>query len=161
MVKIYTSLDKIPKYYDVDRFPASAYDLCVAGDDLDVTDFEAVDKFENIEIQEIKYGEFDSSLFFIGKDKSLYYRDLSGGLKTLIYIRWLKRNYEKDKTCVNVSGCSQPILEHIFEEVDGTNISLLLRHVDVLSCKDREYLVNSRRKVDTAEKLKKVLIETL
>lgn len=159
MVKLYTSLDRVPKGRKFCRFPNLMFKNYIRESDLDDNDLKLIEELEGYHAE--WYGDANTFLLRSKYDTTAS-KYLPYGIQTLIFIRHVVKTKDKKgmKWCYNVSSCNSKILEKIFEIVDDTDILLYLRHIDVIACKNREYRVN-RKKAYTAVELKNLLIEQL
>ena len=83
---------------------------------------------------------------------------ISTGLKTLLTIRYLKRN--NIAMGVDITGCGANIIEFIFKEINDGSIPVVLRHSDLWDLKnDHSVSVNDKQAVDTISDLVSAIIE--
>lgn len=80
------------------------------------------------------------------------FKDLSTGLKTLINAHHLVKI--GDPIILNVTECGPNVLSYVFDEVAGSNVSLLLLHNDLAMGRDDwRFLINEDHVVDTVFKM--------
>lgn len=86
-------------------------------------------------------------------------RHLSTGCKTAILcFYYISRNESK---CINVSECGGNALEEIFDLVDDSCVSVMLRHTSFVIDRRHSYLLNGSVECDGAIELKRRLRNVL
>lgn len=146
MIKLYTDIkyasDNIEWIYSNDAL----FNSKINANQLNSKDLQLMNEIEGLTLNDKTNSLFNSPTGMITID------NISTGLKTLLNIRWLKRqgliNYG-----VNITECGPNILDYVFEEVSDGSICVLLNHWDVLSCKDRYIEVNGTQRVKTMKNL--------
>ena len=122
------------------------FNSSISINDLTEKDFQLMDKIEGVKLYDKKTGALQSKTGIISLTQ------ISTGLKTLLNIRHIKRKNIKD-VGVNITEAGSNVLDYIFEEVSDGSIPVLLKHWDVLSCKDRYVEINGKDRVKTMKKL--------
>ena len=101
-------------------------------------------------------------LILISKENSLFksrtgiisITNISTSLKTLLNIRWLKRQKNIQKTIgVDITECGSNVLDYVFDEITDGSIPVVLSHWDVLGLKNRYIEVNDTVRVKSMHKL--------
>ena len=151
MIKLYTGKDKcsdvkwiqnIDPYFD-NHFTAS---------NLTQSDLNIMYKLEGLELVDKQFSIFKS------EEGSFPINYISTGLKTLLIVRYLKRQGIKDRG-VDVTECGPNILDALFEEITDGSVPIILRHTDIFGLKDRVVSVNDTSPVRTISKLFDILIQ--
>lgn len=85
--------------------------------------------------------------------------NLSTGCQTLLNLLYVRDNHLS--VGVDVTGCGTNALDIAFEIADGTDIPLVLRHLSVSKCKNRNFIVNDKGKADNMFDLVALLEQSL
>lgn len=107
-------------------------------------------EIENLELYDAENNIFKSPTGLITIES------ISTGLKTLLNIRWLKRQ-KLNNYGINITECGPNVLDYVFEEVSDGSLLVLLNHWDILTCKDRYVEVNGKQRVKTMNNLFNIL----
>lgn len=84
--------------------------------------------------------------------------NISTSLKTLLNIRWLKRQSNlSEKYGVDITECGSNVLDYVFDEITDGSVPVVLRHWDVLGLKNRYIEVNDSTRVKSMNKLYNLL----
>ena len=149
MIKLYTDLKYAPKDIEWIRFNDALFNSNIVARKLTDKDFRLMEEIEGVTLVDKETSLFKSKTGLISIDK------ISTGLKTLLNIRWLKR--QNKVYGVDITECGPNVLDYIFEEVTDGSIPVLLRHWDVLDLKDRYIEVNGKERVRTMNNLYSLL----
>lgn len=151
MIKLYTNKRK-RKDIEWIIFADEFFDKNITANKLSRYDLSLMKKLENVELVDVekntmKAGNTPFPLTYI-----------STGLKTLLTIRYLKRN--NIGMGVDITGCGANVIEYIFEEINDGSIPVVLRHSDLWDLKnDHSVSVNDKTVVNTISDLVSAIIE--
>ncbi len=151
MIKLYTNKKRrkdIKWLIFVDEF----FDNNITANKLSRSDLNLMEKLENVVLVDVKKNTVSAG----GTPFSLTY--ISTGLKTLLTIRYLKRN--NISMGIDITGCGANIIEYIFEEIKDGSVPVVLRHSDLWDLKnDHSVSVNDKQVVNTTSDLITLIIE--
>lgn len=151
MIKLYTNKRK-RKDTEWIIFVDDFFDKNITANKLSKTDLNLMKKLENVELVDVE----ENTVSADGTPFPLTY--ISTGLKTLLTIRYLKRNHIN--MGVDITGCGANIIEYIFEEINDGSIPVVLRHSDLWDLKnDHSVSVNDKQVVNTTSDLITAIIE--
>ena len=146
MIKLYTNKRK-RRDLEWLLFIDDYFDRNISLNNLTRSDMDLMQKLENIVVVDEERNMVKTN----GTPFPLIY--ISTGLKTLIIIRYLKRN-NINNVLVDITGCGSNIIEYIFEEITDGSVPIILRHSDLWELKkDRVILINDKIVVRTIHKL--------
>lgn len=152
MIKLYTSYEKIPSEYKIINSVNSDFNVAITKNQLNKKDLELM-----LEIEGLK--NIINSEYFESNTGIVPIESISTGLKSLLLIRWLKRNKKNEKICINITECGRNILDYVFSEIAESDFSVLLMHKNVLRLKDRVISVNDSCITKTSRTFLKALNE--
>ena len=152
MIRLYTDLKFAPKGIDWIRFNDALFASKITASKLTDKDLSLMYNIEGLSLFRKEDNLFKSRTGIITLN------DISTGLKTLLNIRWLKRQKNIKKVIgVDITECGSNVLDYVFEEVSDGSIPVLLKHWDVLELKDRYIEVNGKTRVKSMNKLYSLL----
>lgn len=142
MIKIYTSqLKKINTINDNDNY----FFQNISPQGIDELAKKVMKFIDGAELIDSSTGKIQTSRG-IGSIENL-----STGCKTVLnYI--YAREYDKEIEAINISYCGYNALDVLFDiaEKDDNEIVFILLHKDgIYKCKDREYLIDGKRQINT------------
>ena len=148
MIKLYTDFKFAPDNIDWIRYNDIFFNSKITASMLTDKDFSLMNEIEG--------------LILISKENSLFksrtgiisITNISTSLKTLLNIRWLKRQSNLTKKYgVDITECGSNVLNYVFDEITDGSIPVVLSHWDVLGLKNRYIEVNDTVRVKSMHKL--------
>ena len=152
MIRLYTDFKFAPDNIDWIRYNDIFFNSKISAGKLTDKDLSLMNEIEGL----ILVSKEDS--LFKSRTGIILITNISTSLKTLLNIRWLKRQKNIQKTIgVDITECGSNVLDYVFEEVSDGSIPVLLKHWDVLELKDRYIEVNGKTRVKSMNKLYSLL----
>lgn len=152
MIRLYTDLKFAPDNIDWIRYNDIFFNSKISAGKLTDKDLSLMNEIEGL----ILVSKKDS--LFKSRTGIILITNISTSLKTLLNIRWLKRQKNIKKVIgVDITECGSNVLDYVFEEVSDGSIPVLLKHWDVLELKDRYIEVNGKTRVKSMNKLYSLL----
>lgn len=153
MIKLYTDTKFAPSNIKWVMVNDAFFDANISVKKLNKKDKELMNTIEGIRTLDNNYDAV------ISRTGIITINDISTGLKTLLNIRFLKRNIERVNKPfgVNITECGKNVLDYVFEEVKDGSMFVLLSHFDVLGLKNRYIEVNGNKRVKTMDALFELL----
>lgn len=153
MIKLFTDIKLAPSETNWVMVNDAFFDANIAVKKLNKRDKELMYEIEGIKTLD------NNSDAVMSRTGIITINEISTGLKTLLNIRFLKRNIERVNKPfgVNITECGKNVLDYVFEEVKGGSMFVLLRHFDVLGLKNRYIEVNGDKRVKTMDALFELL----
>lgn len=145
MIRLYTSRDKcagVKWIRNIDPY----FNSFVHTSKLTKGDLNLLRKLEGVELLDSHFGTF------LSPEGAFTASGLSSGMKTLLIIRFLKRE-NKRGVGVDITECGPKMLDYVFEEVTDGSIPVLLQHTDVLRLRNRVISVNDGPVIRSMDKL--------
>jgi len=146
MINIYTKYECIPKTKNFVKYNDAFFDAYINADCLDTQDKALLFDLEQVTVLDAKTDLCQ------GNYGLMQLKDISTGLKTLINLRYIKKQQITD-VCLNITECGKNYLEYVFDELNDSGISGVLQHCDILGLRDRCFWINDTQKVRTIKAL--------
>lgn len=151
MVKLYTDL----KYFNGEDgifYIDSFFNFSVKATMFSQNIWNAIKKYEQAEpVQPIEgnilNGRFGTYLIF----------QMSSGVKTLILLMLIKEGKIEKPLFISGLGCGDNILDPVLDLVEELEIPFFFRNMNVYDIRDRDFLVNNRKKIKTRLELSNIL----
>ena len=148
MIKLYTDSKFAPDDIDWIRYNDIFFNSKISAGKLTDKDLSLMNEIEGL----ILVSKEDS--LFKSRTGIILITNISTSLKTLLNIRWLKRQANLTKKYgVDITECGPNVLNYVFDEITDGSIPVVLSHWDVLGLKNRYIEVNDTVRVKSMHKL--------
>ena len=148
MIRLYTDLKFAPDNIDWIRYNDIFFNSKISAGKLTDKDLSLMNEIEGL----ILVSKEDS--LFKSRTGIILITNISTSLKTLLNIRWLKRQANLTKKYgVDITESGPNVLNYVFDEITDGSIPVVLSHWDVLGLKNRYIEVNDTVRVKSMHKL--------
>ncbi|MBQ8627385.1 MAG: hypothetical protein IJ419_14675 [Agathobacter sp.] len=152
MIKLYSDFKFAPNDIEWIRFNDAFFNSKITASKLTDKDLSMMYEIEGLTLLSKEDNLFKS------KTGIIPITNISTSLKTLLNIRWLKRQSNLTvKYGVDITECGSNVLDYVFDEITDGSIPVVLRHWDVLGLKNRYIEINGTVRVKSMNKLYNLL----
>ena len=152
MIKLYSDFKFAPNDIEWIRFNDAFFNSKITASKLTDKDLSMMYEIEGLTLLSKEDNLFKS------KTGIIPITNISTSLKTLLNIRWLKRQSNLTvKYGVDITECGSNVLDYVFDEITDGSIPVVLWHWDVLGLKNRYIEINGTVRVKSMNKLYNLL----